>query len=75
MEANQDVKNDAIVYLKSLEWSEKYEKDKVYIEKCIEKINSTDLSVILISFFLNAIDTNLDLEQLFISAPKIPNQN
>lgn len=75
MKTNQDIKNDVIVYLNSLKWSENFKNHKEYIEKCVEKINSTDLEVILNSFFLNAIDNNLDLEQLFISAPKFPNQN
>lgn len=75
MESIQDIKNEVIVYLNSLKWSENFENRKAYIEKCMEKINSTDLEVILNSFFLNAIDNNLDLEQLFTSAPKFPNQN
>ncbi len=75
MESIQDIKNGVIVSLNSLQWSEKFENRKAYIEKCMEKVNSTDLDVILISFFLNAIDNNIDLDQLFISAPKFPNQN
>ncbi len=75
MESIQDIKNEVILYLNSLKWSENFENRKAYIEKCMEKINSTDLEVILNSFFLNAIDNNLDLEQLFTSAPKFPNQN
>lgn len=75
MESIQDIKNDVIVSLNSLKWSENFENHKEYIEECIKKINSTDLEVILNSFFLNAIDNNLDLDQLFTSAPKFPNQN